>query len=196
MNAAIAQGTNWSSGNTTVTFQATLLGSPARNLIAKIGEGWIQLWTADGRANHQIRLNAILAENGLPGERVFAKQFDWFVDQVGGPIPFFSGMRPQLRAPLPPQFSSFSVDHYVQHNRTSPSRRCSQRGNTIALLNDLNLYSETVEKRGGTKLKKTPLLVTTKSASSAKYHNGSFDWFNTQHTMLRWVIRLSTSYLI
>lgn len=96
MNAAIAQGTNWSSGNTTVTFQVPDVAEVRLhgNLIAKIGEGWIQLWDGGWQSKTtKSRLNAILAENGLPGERVFAKQFDWFVDQVGGPIPFFSGMR-------------------------------------------------------------------------------------------------------
>jgi hypothetical protein len=39
------------------------------------------------------RLNAILAENGLPVERVFQKDFEWFVNMNGTTIPFFSGMR-------------------------------------------------------------------------------------------------------
>ena len=96
MNAAIAKGTNWSSGNTTVTFQVPDVAEVRLhgNLIAKIGEGWIQLWDGGWQSKTtKSRLNAILAENGLPGERVFAKSFDWFVQQEGGPIPFFSGMR-------------------------------------------------------------------------------------------------------
>ena len=95
MNAAIAAGKNWSSANTTVTFEGEVAEVRLHgNLIAKIGEGWIQMWDGGWQSKTtKSRLNAILAENGLPGERVFAKQFDWFVDQVGGPIPFFSGMR-------------------------------------------------------------------------------------------------------
>ena len=39
------------------------------------------------------KAEALGAEFGVDGERVFAKNFDWFVMQEGGPIPFFSGMR-------------------------------------------------------------------------------------------------------
>ena len=95
MNAAIAQGTNGSSGNTSVTFEGDIAEVRLHgNLIAKIGEGWIQLWDGGWQTTTtKSRLSAILAENGLPGERVFAKQFEWFVSQAGGAVPFFSGMR-------------------------------------------------------------------------------------------------------
>ena len=95
MNAAIAQGTNWSKANTSVTFEGEVAEVRLHgNLIAKIGEGWIQLFDGGWQSTTtKSRLNAILTENGLPGERVFAKQFEWFVSQAGGPIPFFSGMR-------------------------------------------------------------------------------------------------------
>jgi len=95
MNAAIAQGKNWSSGNTAVTFEGEVAEVRLHgNLIAKIGEGWIQLWDGGWQTRTtKSRLNAILAENGLPGERVFAQSFDWFVQQAGGAVPFFSGMR-------------------------------------------------------------------------------------------------------
>ena len=96
MNAAIAAGKNWSSANTTVTFQVPDVAEVRLhgNLIAKIGEGWIQL--KDGGCQSKTtksRHNAILAENGLPGERVFAKQFDWFAQQGGAPTRLFYGMR-------------------------------------------------------------------------------------------------------
>jgi len=95
MNAAIANGTNWSSANTAVTFDAEVAEVRLHgNLIAKIGEGWIQLFDGGFQSTTtKSRLNAILSENGLPGERVFAKSFDWFVQQEGGKVPFFSGMR-------------------------------------------------------------------------------------------------------
>ena len=99
MNAAIAQGTDWTSGNTSVTFEGDVAEVRLHgNLIAKIGEGWIQLWDGGFQSRTtKSRLNAILAENGLPGERVFAKSFDWFIQlntaQGLATVPFFSSMR-------------------------------------------------------------------------------------------------------
>jgi hypothetical protein len=97
MNAAIAQGKrHWQNANTTVQ---TDDNGVARvflhgNQIAEIGEGFIQLWDGGWQTNTtKSRLNAILAENGLPGESVFQKNFEWFVNMNGTTIPFFSGMR-------------------------------------------------------------------------------------------------------
>ena len=97
MNKAIAEGQrDWKLANTVVQTDAEGVARVFLhgNQIAEIGEGYIQMW--DGR--HQTvttksRLNAILSENGLPGERVFQKDFEWFVNYEGGPIPFFSGLR-------------------------------------------------------------------------------------------------------
>ena len=64
------------------------------NLIARIGETWIELFDGGWQSNTtKSRLNAILKEFGMDGEKVFAKNFDWFVQYNGSPIPFFSGMR-------------------------------------------------------------------------------------------------------
>ena len=64
------------------------------NLIARIGETWIELFDGGYQSNTtKSRLNAILSEFGLPGEGVFQKNFEWFVNYNGFPIPFFSGMR-------------------------------------------------------------------------------------------------------
>jgi len=97
MNAAIAQGRDWQSGNTSVHFNDEEQVAIVRlhgNKIAEIGEGFITLFDGGWQTTTtKSRLNAILSENGLPGERVFAKAFDWFVQQEGGPVPFFSGMR-------------------------------------------------------------------------------------------------------
>ena len=97
MNAAIAQGKDWSKANTSVHFNAEEGVAIVRlhgNKIAEIGEGFITLFDGGWQSNTtKSRLNAILAENGIPGERVFAKAYTWFVQQEGGPIPFFSGMR-------------------------------------------------------------------------------------------------------
>ena len=95
MNDAINKQVDWKSANTEVVSCSNVTDVFLHgNLIARIGETWIELF--DG--GHQTtttksRLNAILDEHGVPGERVFQKNFDWFVSQEGGPIPFFSGMR-------------------------------------------------------------------------------------------------------
>ena len=95
MNAAILEGRNWASGNTQVTHtddvvQVRLHG----NLIAEIGDGFIRLF--DG--GHQTkttksRLNALLSAFGLPGQRVFAKNFDWYLQESPRAVPFRSGMQ-------------------------------------------------------------------------------------------------------
>jgi hypothetical protein len=95
MVAAIESNKDFKAANTQVTNE----GNVSRvflygNQIATIGENFIQLF--DG--GHQTtttksRLNAILSAFGLTGERVFQKEFNWFVNYNGAPIPFFSGMR-------------------------------------------------------------------------------------------------------
>ena len=98
MNRAIANlkhGEIWKSANTMVEmFNEVAFVFLHGNLIAEIGEGFITLH--DGKCQSKTtksRLNAILSENGLPGEFVFQKNFDWFVMQEGSAIPFFSGMK-------------------------------------------------------------------------------------------------------
>ena len=98
MNKAITAGDNWSSSNTTVTFDPLEEVSIVHlhgNKIAEIGEGFIRMWDGGWQSNTtKSRLNAILEEHGLPGERVFAKNFEWRVRmQDGSSIPFFSSMR-------------------------------------------------------------------------------------------------------
>ena len=98
MNRAIAtlkHGETWKSANTMVEmFNEVAFVFLHGNLIAEIGEGFIKLHDGGWQSNTtKSRLNAILSENGLPGERVFQKNFEWFVSQEGGPIPFFSGMK-------------------------------------------------------------------------------------------------------
>lgn len=96
MNKAITAGDNWKSGNTEVqTFNEVAHVWLHGNKIAEIGEGWIKLMDGGWQSNTtKSRLNAILSEHGLPGERVFQKNFDWFVRmQDGSCIPFFSSMR-------------------------------------------------------------------------------------------------------
>ena len=95
MNKAITNRQDWKLDNTeVVTFTNHSDVYLYDNLIARIGETWIELF--DG--GHQTkttksRLNAILSEHGCPGEYVFQKNFDWFINYNGATIPFFSGMR-------------------------------------------------------------------------------------------------------
>ena len=64
------------------------------HLIARIGETWIELFDGGYQTKTtKSRLNAILSAFGMDGEKVFAKNFQWFVNYNGSPIPFFSGMR-------------------------------------------------------------------------------------------------------
>ena len=64
------------------------------NLIARIGETWMELFDGGWQSNTtKSRLNALLQAFGMEGECVFQKNFQWFVNYQGSPIPFFSGMR-------------------------------------------------------------------------------------------------------
>jgi len=97
MNAAIAEGRDWSKANTSVHWnseEGVALVRLHGNKIAEIGEGFITLFDGGWQSNTtKSRLNAILDANGIPGEYVFQKAFNWYVQQEGGPIHFFSGMR-------------------------------------------------------------------------------------------------------
>ena len=72
-------------------------------VIATIGQNYVQLFDGGYQSNTtKSRLNAILAEHGVPGEYVFQKDYQWFVRTVQGvkasdkegfvSAPFFSGM--------------------------------------------------------------------------------------------------------
>jgi len=64
------------------------------NLIARIGETWIELFDGGWQTvTTKSRLNALLSAFGMDGEYVFQKNFQWFVQYEGASIPFFSGMR-------------------------------------------------------------------------------------------------------
>jgi len=95
MNDAIKASKDWKLDNTAVV----ALDNHSEvylydNLIARIGETWIQLFDGGWRTHTtKSRLNAILEGNGLPEEGVFQKKGVWYVLYNGSPIPFFSGMR-------------------------------------------------------------------------------------------------------
>ena len=97
MNAAIKEGKDFKMDNTEVLYfsghdksQVYLYG----NLIAEVGPTYIELFDGGHQtATTKSRLNAILSAHGLPGEYVFQKNYDWFVQYNDSPLPFFSGMR-------------------------------------------------------------------------------------------------------
>jgi len=99
MNAAISEGRNWASGNTSVTHtdevaEVRLHG----NLIAEVGDNFIRLFDGGWQtATTKSRLNAILREHGEMGDGVFQKDWAWFVTmntaQGLSTVPFFSSMR-------------------------------------------------------------------------------------------------------
>ncbi len=96
MVAAIQNDERWSSANTTVipgwegTSDVYLHGSR----IATIGQDWMQLFDGGYQSKTtKSRLNALLSAFGMDGEYVFQKNFQWFVNYQGSPIPFFDGMR-------------------------------------------------------------------------------------------------------
>jgi len=101
MNAALANSKNWQSGNTSVHFNEENNTSVVRlhgNKIAEIGDTFIRLFDGDHQTNTtKSRLNAILSEHGECGDKVFAKNFDWFVQMNTSQgltgVPFFSSMR-------------------------------------------------------------------------------------------------------
>ncbi len=96
MNDAINDCIDWKDSNTKVTY------SPERNAsyvylhgnhIATIGETCVELYNCGYKtATTKSRLNAILSEHGC-GERVYQKDFDWFVSTKEGRIPFTEGMK-------------------------------------------------------------------------------------------------------
>jgi len=101
MNTAIANKSNWQSGNTSVHFNEEDQVSVVRlhgNKIAEVGDNFIRLFDGDHQTNTtKSRLNAILKEHGEAGDRVFQKDWTWFVDmntvQGISTVPFFSSMR-------------------------------------------------------------------------------------------------------
>ena len=99
MNAAISAGGDWKSGNTAVVnadgISVVLLHG---NKIAEVGDNFVRLFDGGWQSNTtKSRLNAILSEHGLPGEGIFQKKFEWFINLRTSngidTVPFFSSMR-------------------------------------------------------------------------------------------------------
>ena len=98
---AIQDSLNWQSANTSVHFNEDENLSIVRlhgNKIAEVGETFIRLFDGGYQTNTtKSRLNAILEAFGEVGDKVFAKNFEWFVtmNTVQGltTVPFFNSMR-------------------------------------------------------------------------------------------------------
>ena len=94
MNRAISQEIDWQKDNTQViNIEGVSFVYLYSNLIAMVGETWLELF--DG--GHQTtttksRLNAILSEHGT-GERVYQKNFQWFVSTKDGEVAFGNGIK-------------------------------------------------------------------------------------------------------
>jgi D-mannonate dehydratase len=101
MNDAISNNQNWQSANTSVHFNEEENLSVVRlhgNKIAEIGETFIRLFDGGWQTTTtKSRLNAILSEHGDVGDKVFQKNFDWFVSMNTAEgittVPFFNSMR-------------------------------------------------------------------------------------------------------
>jgi hypothetical protein len=99
MNAAITNSKDWKSGNTEVTnIDGVSYVYLHGNKIAEVGNSFIRLFDGGWQSNTtKSRLNALLSAHGLPGEGIFQKKFEWFINlrTSGGidTVPFFSSMR-------------------------------------------------------------------------------------------------------
>ena len=64
------------------------------NKIAEIDDNSMTIFDGGYQSKTtKSRLNALLSAFGMDGEYVFQKNFQWFVNYQGSPIPFFDGMR-------------------------------------------------------------------------------------------------------
>ena len=95
MNQAVNSGTDFRLANTSVSHhEGVAIVRLHGNKIAEIGDDFMTLFDGGYQSTTtKSRLNALLVEFGHDGERVFQKAFQWFIQQEGGPVPFFSGMR-------------------------------------------------------------------------------------------------------
>ena len=90
MNAAIQGNQNWSSGNTTVSFNEETGESLVRlhgNLIAIVDEDSMTLFDGGFQSTTtKSRINALCSEFCIAGEGVFQKDFAWYVRKFAGAI--------------------------------------------------------------------------------------------------------------
>ena len=94
MNRAILTETDWKSNNTQViNIDGVSFVYLYSNLIAMVSDTWLELFDAGYQTNTtKSRLNAILSEHGN-NERVYSKNFNWFVSTKDGDVPFNNGIK-------------------------------------------------------------------------------------------------------
>ena len=94
MNAAITSEKDFTLDNThVVTKDGVSFVFLHGNNIAQIGDTWLRLFDAGWQTvTTKSRLNAILAVHGN-GERIFQKNFQWFISTADGDIEFENGMK-------------------------------------------------------------------------------------------------------
>lgn len=99
MNDAITNGKEFKLANTMVTHQdGVAFVFLHGNNIAQIGDNFIRLFDGGWQSNTtKSRLNAILRVHGEPGDCVFQKKWEWFVQmntaQGLSVVPFFNSMK-------------------------------------------------------------------------------------------------------
>ena len=88
MNAAIQGNRNWSSGNTTVSFNEESGVSVVRlhgNKIAEVTDDTMTIFDGGWQSGTtKSRLNALCSEFCITGEGVFQKDFVWYVRKFVG----------------------------------------------------------------------------------------------------------------
>ena len=94
MNRAISQEIDWKKDNTQViNIDGVSFVYLYNNLIAMIADTWLELFDGGYQSvTTKSRLNAILSEHGT-GERVYQKNFKWFVSTINGEVPFNDGIK-------------------------------------------------------------------------------------------------------
>lgn len=99
MNDAITNGKEFKLANTMVTHHdGVAFVFLHGNNIAQIGDNFIRLFDGGWQSNTtKSRLNAILRVHGEPGDCVFQKKWEWFVQmntaQGLSVVPFFNSMK-------------------------------------------------------------------------------------------------------
>jgi hypothetical protein len=94
MNQAIQNEIDWKKDNTQViNIEGVSFVYLYDNLIAMVGDTWLELFDGEHQTTTtKSRLNAILSAHGN-GERVYQKDFTWFVSTKDGEVPFGKGIK-------------------------------------------------------------------------------------------------------
>jgi predicted membrane-bound dolichyl-phosphate-mannose-protein mannosyltransferase len=94
MNNAISKEIDWKKDNTqVVNIEGVSFVYLYNNLIAMVGDTWLELFDGGHKtATTKSRLNAILSEHGN-SERVYQKNFEWFVSTKYGDVEFNDGIK-------------------------------------------------------------------------------------------------------